>query len=110
LLTAYQSKDDERHQKAEAKRKKNFEFAEMLPYVMEFIELRKVANSALVSQHFNYGCSLYKYYTDMRDAVPWNVSPVLTLHVHHSAVLIRLRNLFLIYRYCGLTKARWSPL
>jgi hypothetical protein len=46
----------------------------MLPYVMEFIELRQVANSAVVSQHFNYGCSLYKYYTDVRDSVPWNVS------------------------------------
>lgn len=70
----YQSKDDEKRARAEAKRAKDYEFAEMLPYVMEFIELRFVAHSALVSKHFNYGCSQYKYYTDVRDSVPWNVS------------------------------------
>ena len=67
------SKEEEKAAKAAAKQKKDYEIAEMLPYVMEYIELRKVANAAVVSRHFNYGCCLYRYYTDVRDAVPWNV-------------------------------------
>ena len=34
----------------------------------------EIANSAVVSQHYNYGVCKYRYYTDVRDCIPWNVS------------------------------------
>ena len=57
----------------EMKRKKNYEFAEMLPFIMEFLPLSVIANAAVVSRHFNYGVCKYAYYTDVRDSVPWMV-------------------------------------
>lgn len=71
--TTYMSKEDEKKYRTEMKMKKLYRFAEMLPLVMSFLEVGQVCYSAVVSKPFNYGCSLYKYYTDVRDCVPWNV-------------------------------------
>ena len=72
--TTYMSKDQERAHRLEMKMKKLYRFAEVLPQVMSFLEVGQVSHSAVVSRHYNYGCSMYKYYTDVRDCVPWNVS------------------------------------
>lgn len=57
----------------ETKRKKNYEFAAMLPYILSFIPLGQCCHSAKVSHHWNYGTTLYREYIDVRDAVPWQV-------------------------------------
>jgi hypothetical protein len=48
-------------------------FGEILPLVCRFLPVGVIANPAKVSTAWNYGCSLYKEYVDMRDAVPWSV-------------------------------------
>lgn len=82
--------------KQKAKEKKDYEFAELLPIVMSFIPLCQVCYSSKVSRSWNYGVSLYKYYTDVRDSTPWNVvrphtgavDSVTAITDHSSGVLL----------------------
>lgn len=64
---------EERELEKQALARKMTDQQNVLPFVLRYLDLCQISNSARVCSYWRNGCNMYPEYKDVRDCVPWTV-------------------------------------